>query len=350
MEVNWKSVSLPADAKCREALEVIDRGALRIAIIVSADGHLEGVVTDGDIRRALLNNVSLDAPVGQIMNTNPKVTSTTESVSKRRRLMNAYSILALPIVDLDMRILGLETLKGSSSSPNTSIPVFLMAGGFGTRLKPMTDACPKPMLKIGGKPILEIIMERFIDRGFKEFYVSTHYLADQIVEYFGNGGRWGVQITYVHETEPLGTAGALSLLPDELDVDLMFMINGDVLSKIDIDGMIDFHVEHGADVTLAGRLMENRIPYGVIETDGSAILDIVEKPNHEFYINAGIYVLNRAFRERVKSQGKSDMPTIVKQTVDAGGTVSMFPMHEYWQDIGTMQEFEKARKKFARGF
>jgi NDP-sugar pyrophosphorylase family protein len=218
-----------------------------------------------------------------------------------------------------------------------------MAGGFGTRLRPLTNNCPKPMLKVGDKPILEQILLNFVEAGFHRFYISTHYMPEVIRDYFGNGEKWGISIQYVHEEEPLGTGGALGLLPhDEIDQPL-FMMNGDLLTSLNLHSFLEFHETHNGVATMCVREYEHQVPYGVITSEGTQIKSMVEKPVHRFFVNAGIYLLDPALVKSVVPGTRIDMPTLLEGQIDGGSAVNMFPIHEYWLDIGRMDDFHKAQ-------
>ncbi|WP_434357278.1 nucleotidyltransferase family protein [Parasalinivibrio latis] len=339
----WKNVLIQSNSSIRDALEIINNEALRVALVVEDGNTLVGVVTDGDIRRGLLSNLSLEEPVAKVMN----VTPTTADVNTDRKalitLMESKGILSVPLIERG-RVVGLETLQSAMSQPKFSNPVFLMAGGFGTRLKPLTDNCPKPMLKVGDKPILETVIRSFINAGFYNFYISTHYMPEQIEGYFGNGSSLGVNITYVHEDKPLGTGGALGLLPHDMPQDLpLIMMNGDVLTKVDFQRLLEFHVENSADATMCVREYDYQIPYGVINGEGNRITSMVEKPIQRFFVNAGIYVVSPRIFQSVPQNYHIDMPTLLEQHMSERNNVLMFPIHEYWLDIGRMDDFNRAQ-------
>ncbi|MFV8450546.1 nucleotidyltransferase family protein [Vibrio campbellii] len=343
MSHEWKNVLLEPSATILEALEIINKEALRVALVVDNEQHLVGVVTDGDIRRGLLRNLPLTDPIAMVMNTSP----TTADVNAEREvlidLMESKGILSVPLIEND-RVVGLETLQGALCKPRYENPVFIMAGGFGTRLKPLTDTCPKPMLKVGGKPILETLIRNFIKAGFQNFYISTHYMPEQIENYFGDGTDLGVNITYVHEDEPLGTGGALGLLPDDLPKGLpLIMMNGDVLTKVDFQRLLAFHNENQADATMCVREYDYQIPYGVINGEGNKITSMVEKPIQRFFVNAGIYVVSPQVINSVPQNHKIDMPTLLEQHMEQRNNILMFPIHEYWLDIGRMDDFNRAQ-------
>lgn len=326
----------------REALSIIDSAAMRIALVVDSQRILLGVVTDGDVRRALLKDISLDDKVTDVMNDSPTVAEYGTAVEKLISIMESKKLLAIPLLK-DGAVVAIQTLEEAVSKPHFSNPVFLMAGGFGTRLRPLTDNCPKPLLKVGGTPILETTLLRFIKFGFRNFYISTHYMPEMIQEHFGDGSQWGVNIQYVHEESPLGTGGALGLLPKDMPDLPIIMMNGDLLTKIDFVNLLNFHDKHQAIATMAVRQYDYQIPYGVIEGENSRITSIVEKPTQRFFVNAGIYVVSQALAKSVKENSNIDMPTLLEQQMHDDKDVMMFPIHEYWLDIGQKDDFDQAQ-------
>jgi dTDP-glucose pyrophosphorylase len=339
----WKNVLVKPDNTIRDALEIINNEALRVVLVVDEENVLLGVVTDGDIRRGLLNNLSLASEITHVMNTSPLTGDTNTSRDELIAVMESNDVLSIPLLE-DGKVVGLETLHGMLSKPVYQNPVFLMAGGFGTRLRPLTDTCPKPMLKIGNKPILETVIRSFIKAGFVNFYISTHYMPEQIQAHFGDGSEMGVNVTYVHEEQPLGTGGALGLLPKELPQDLpLIMMNGDVLTKVDFQRLLDFHTENQADATMCVREYDYQIPYGVINGEGNKITSMVEKPIQRFFVNAGIYVVSPEVIASVPKNHRVDMPTLLEEHMNERDNVLMFPIHEYWLDIGRMDDFNRAQ-------
>ncbi|CUA83484.1 nucleotidyltransferase family protein [Pseudidiomarina woesei] len=342
MSYDWKQVVVAPSTSLQTALKQLDEGALRIVLVCDETMHLQGVVTDGDVRRGLLRGVGLDAPVSQVMNTQPITVTPETSRSDAVALMQSKSILAIPVVSQGC-VIGLQTLQKLQSSRSYQNPVFIMAGGFGTRLRPLTDNTPKPMLKVGERPILETLLLNFIKSGFSNFYISTHYLPEVIRNYFGDGSKWNVNITYVHEEEPLGTGGALGLLPESTPGLPLIMVNGDVLTSVDFERVLDFHMTHHALATMCVREYDYQIPYGVIMGDGERIISMEEKPIQRFFVNAGIYVISPEIFKNVEKQKRIDMPTLLQTYLDANEDVFMFPIHEYWLDIGRMDDFKRAQ-------
>jgi len=340
MSNNWRKILVSPLSSIQDVLKVIDNESLQLALVVDPDNRLLGTVTDGDIRRALINDVPLSHPISEIMFTTPTVIDFSVSRTEILELMNTKQLNSIPILD-NGTVVGLETIHHITQKTKYDNPVFLMAGGFGTRLKPLTDNCPKPLLNVGDKPILEIVLLRFIKSGFHNFYISTHYLPEMIQEYFGCGDKWGVSINYVHEEQPLGTGGALGLLPKDLPELPVIMMNGDVLTKVDLEALLAFHNENDADATMCVREYEYQVPFGVIESEGNKIKSMVEKPMQRFHVNAGIYVVGREIVEQVNNNEVVDMPTLLERYLD--DKVLMFPFHEYWLDIGRIDDFNRAQ-------
>lgn len=342
MSYDWKNILLKPEQPIRDALELIDRESLRIALVVDSELRLLGVVTDGDIRRGLLRNLTLSSPVNEVMSSNPLTAKVGTSRKELVKFMEKRQLLAIPLLE-DGVVAGLETLQRAEGLSKYQNPVFLMAGGFGTRLKPLTDNCPKPLLKVGDKPILEIVLDSFIKAGFVNFYISTHYLPEMIREHFGDGAQWNVNITYVHEETPLGTGGALGLLPADIPDLPLILINGDVLTNVDFERVLEFHNKHNAAATMCVRDYEYQVPFGVINGEGNKIISMVEKPVQRFFVNAGIYVVSPQIRRSVSENCRIDMPTLLEQCISREENVMMFPIHEYWLDIGRIEDYHRAQ-------
>ena len=348
MNHNWQDILVPPSASMEETIAVIDKGALKLALVADETKRLLGIVTDGDIRRALLRHLTMDTPITEVMHKSPIVAAEDTSKSRLMQMMNNHSLMAIPLLR-DGILVGLETMQKLFKRRKYDNPVFLMAGGFGTRLRPLTDNCPKPLLKLGEKPILETILESFIAAGFHQFYISTHYLPEAIMSYFGDGANWGVDIHYVHEETPLGTGGSLGLLPKTLPNLPIIMMNGDLLTKIDFEQLLSYHNDYQPLCTMCVREDEYQIPYGVVQSQGSRITSLVEKPTHKYFINAGVYVVSRELISRVDHNQRVDMTDLIDNCLDNEDLVSMFPVHEYWLDIGKMVDFYQAQKDVMKG-
>ncbi len=343
MSKSWESILVSPIAPIHKVLTVIDEIGLQLALVVDNDRQLLGTVTDGDIRRALIKGVSLEEPISECMFKSPTVASFNTPKAEVIQLMKDKSLRSIPLLK-NRVVVGLETLQFSEQQSKYDNPVFIMAGGFGTRLRPLTNNCPKPLLEVGDKPILETLILRFIKSGFHQFYISTHYLPHMIREYFGCGKRWGVSIKYVHEENPLGTGGALGLLPKNLPNLPVIMMNGDVLTKVDFEALLEFHNDNNASATMCVREYSYQVPFGVVESEGNKIKSMIEKPTQRFHVNAGIYVVSRSIIDDVKEHEVIDMPTLLERYLDKD--VLLFPFHDYWLDIGRMDDFNRAQSDF----
>jgi len=341
---DWRELLLSPNDSLDRAIKVLHDGGRRIALVSDENDRLLGTITDGDIRRALISQSTVKSPVSLIMNCNPVTVDDKVENKEILSLMSSQGFLHMPIVNKDGILCGLETLEHLIKSPKHDNPVFLMAGGFGTRLRPLTESTPKPLLKVGLKPILEMIIEQFISCGFHNFYISTHFKSEQIRDYFKTGEAYGVSIKYVHEDNPLGTAGSLGLLPDNLTDLPLIVMNGDLLTKVDFKNLLNFHHESNTEATMCVREYDFQVPYGVIEIDNYKIKKIEEKPIHKFFVNAGIYVLSKNLVDKIDGKSYLDMTDFLNQELNNGG-VSTFPIHEYWLDIGRMEEYEKANRE-----
>ena len=342
---DWRKVVLKLNDTVQTAIMALNEGSFfRIVIVVDESERLIGTVTDGDIRRGLIKHFSMDTAINKIMSVNPTVAFESDDKQKVFSKMKGLDLLSMPIIDSDRKIVGIETLKSLLEKSKYDNPVFLMAGGFGKRLKPLTDPLPKPLLKGGNKAILENILDQFIASGFHDFYISTHYKAEMVKKHFGDGSNWNVSIKYIHEEEPLGTAGGLGLLPSDLPKLPILMMNGDLLTKIDFDKLLNFHLETGDDATMCVREYDFQVPYGVIKADGRHIVSIQEKPIQNFFVNAGVYVLNQSILDIVDGVNYLDMPELLEKIIKGSGRVNMFPVHEYWLDIGQIEQFDQAQQ------
>jgi len=342
---NWKSIVVSPDTPLKDAIARIDASGIQAALVLDADGRLTGVLTDGDIRRAILRGESLQTPTGEVMNAHATAVLAPTPRDEMMALMRSKGIHHLPLVDETGRVVGLATsdeLIGVVERPNW---VVLMAGGLGTRLRPLTEEFPKPLLAVGGKPILESILESFAEQGFKRIFLSVNFKAAMIQNHFGTGERWGVQVDYLQESTRLGTAGALSLLPQPPSAPLIVM-NGDLITRTNFDGLLEFHADQRAAATMAVREYDFQVPYGVVRLDGPRITSIEEKPVQRCFVNAGIYVLSPEVLAHVPFQNYFDMPTLFEKLIAAGETTTAYPLREYWLDVGRRDEYERAQKEW----
>jgi len=332
-----------------QALELMERSDFKIALVVDEERRLLGTVTDGDIRRAILRSVSLQEPVSAVMNPHPTTMQAGSDRDEIVAIMREKWIRYIPLVDGEGRVLGMESGDFAGSSRLRDNLVMIMAGGQGTRLRPLTEDCPKPMLPVGGRPILETILLGFIQHGFRNFYFSVNYKAEQIREHFGDGSRWGVSIGFVEEQEPLGTAGALSLLPEK-PRETFIVMNGDLLTKINFDELLNFHRSQQSQATMCVREYNFQVPFGVVNLDEHFVRDIFEKPVQRLFVNAGIYVLEPQAIEHVPARRSFDMPALFQSIIGSGERVTAFPVREYCVDVGQHADFERANGEFSRVF
>ncbi len=329
----------------RGAIAAIERSTEKIALVVDDERKLVGTVTDGDIRRAILKGAQLTDPVARIMNTSPRVGRVGDDREPLIDLLRRNVCRHVPIVDEEGRVVSMESLQEYVDYGHHDNWVVIMAGGLGKRLRPLTEAVPKPMLLVGEHPILQIIIESFRNQGFRQFFVSLNYLGEMIRSHFGDGSKWGVNIRYLNEEKPLGTAGALSLLPERAEKPLIVM-NGDILTKVDFRQLLHFHEEHKAQATTCVRDYFVEVPFGVVDNDGHRIRGLREKPNHRFLVNAGIYTLQPDALEFIPRNESFDMPMLIETLVGRGQHACLFPIREYWIDVGRMDEFDRARTEF----
>lgn len=345
----WKQILVRSGTTIREAVQVLDASELQIVLVTDDNDRLLGTVTDGDVRRGILSGVALDQPVQGIMNPRPTVAGPSDSREGILALMQRKQLRHIPVVDDNQRVVGMEMLDQLVQSRTKPNRVVLMAGGLGTRLQPLTDDTPKPMLRVGAKPLLETILENFIDSGFRRFSIAVNYLGDVIQNHFGDGSKWGVDIEYLRESRQLGTAGALRLLP-EIPPEPIFVMNGDVLTKVNFSQLLDFHTGHGASATMCVREYDFQIPYGVVTLDRHRIAGIEEKPVQRLFVNAGIYVLEPDVLHLLPANDRFDMPGLFGKLIERRHETAVFPIREYWLDIGQMADYERANGEFTRVF
>lgn len=338
-------VVVSPETSIREALLHISRGGLQIALVVDADRRLIGSFTDGDWRRGLEQDVELSDPVSKVMNPAPITVQQGATPAQTVAVMREHSIRQLPIVDPAGRIVDLVTLDELLRPGRRKSWVMLMAGGLGSRLRPLTYATPKPMLPLGERPILEILIEHLANQGFGRFFISVNYKAEKIEAHFGDGRQLGVSIEYLSETERLGTAGALRLLPDRPSAPILVM-NSDILTTLDAGRLVDFHVTGGAPATICAREHVTRIPYGVLKigADGK-YAGMVEKPVRNDLISAGINVLSPECLALLGSAGPVDMPALMDRVHKSLGAPTVYRMKEYWLDIGQIEDLERAQSE-----
>lgn len=343
---SWKNVSIPPTARIKDAIEAIEKGSVQICLVADDEDHLIGTITDGDVRRGILRGLDLSAPVTEIVNTTPTHAREGENPERILEVMQRRFLNQIPVLDAEGRIKELLLNPILSPSKVKDTVVVLMAGGLGTRLRPLTEECPKPMLHVGDRPILQRILEQLADFGFAKFVISVNYKADVITSYFGDGSSFGVDITYLHETKRLGTAGALGLMVEHPESPVIVM-NGDLLTKVNFPQLLDFHIQSGSMATMCVRQYDIEVPYGVVHIEGNTLLGIEEKPMHSFFINAGMYVLDPKVLEMIPSDQEYDMTTLFEAIIAKGHTTTAFPVREYWMDVGRVDDLRRAQFDFS---
>lgn len=340
----WQNILVEKNQTLLETMKVIDDSSLQFAVVVDEEQHLLGTVTDGDIRRGILRGEGLDVPITSIMNSNPITEKYGLKDSDYKQLMKSKQLKQLPIVNESNQIIDILFIDKFDTPVNKN-QVVLMLGGLGTRLRPLTNEIPKPMLKVGNKPIVETIVDGFKQFGYTNFIFSVNYKKEIIQNYFKNGDTFGISVDYIEEEKRMGTAGALSLLENR-PTQPFFVMNGDLLTQVNFDQLMQFHLEHNAVATMCVREYEFQIPYGVIETDGTDLVSINEKPVHRSFVNAGIYVLSPEVFDYIPEDTFYDMPTLFEKLIEQGKKTSVFPIHEFWLDIGQMDDFNRANQKY----
>ena len=338
----WGQAILPANATIGQVIRNLDKTAIKIVMVVSDTGVLEGTISDGDIRRGLLKGLDMNSSIANVIHRNALVVPPEMGRELVIQLMVANKIQQVPVVDEQHHVVGLHLWNEITTPLTRHNLMVIMAGGIGTRLRPHTENCPKPLLSVAGKPMLEHIIERAKLEGFKHFVLAIHYLGHMIETHFGNGERLGVQIDYLREESPLGTAGALSLfnpLPDAPFV----VTNGDVITDIRYGELLDFHSRHSATATMAVRVHEWQHPFGVVQTQGIEIVGFEEKPVARSHINAGVYVLDPAALSVLTSDSHCDMPTLFERLQAKAQRTVAYPMHEPWLDVGRADDLAAVR-------
>lgn len=342
MSHHFVETVISESSSLRTAMEVMDRGSLEIVLVADADGTLLGTLTDGDIRRAILSGASLGDAVSGFMQRHFTAVGPSAGRTEVLDLMRARSLQQIPIVDEAGRLAGLHLLReilGASVRPNWAV---VMAGGRGERLRPITDALPKPMIKVAGRPILERIVLHLVGFGIRRIFLSVNYMGDVIEGHFRDGADLGCRIEYLKEEKPLGTGGALSLLAEKPDHPFL-MLNGDLLTQFNVGNMLAFHAEGGFRATVGVHEYIHTVPYGVVERDGDRVTGIREKPTQTWLANAGIYVFDPGLVERVPKDTYYPLPALVEECLDRGEAVGTFPIKEEWIDVGHPKELRRAR-------
>ncbi len=343
-EKRWRQALLPSTASIEQAIQNLNQVAIKIVLIINEIGELVGTISDGDIRRGLLKGLNLGSLITSIIHREPLVVPAAMDREMVMQLMVANKIHQIPVVDEHHHVVDLYLWDEITNPPKRNNLMIIMAGGMGTRLRPHTTNCPKPMLPVAGKPMLEHIIERAKRDGFRNFILSIFYLGHMIEEYFGDGRRLGIDIHYLKEQTPLGTAGALSLLDPRPDAPFV-VTNGDVLTDIHYGELLDFHVRQNSCATMAVRVHEWRHPFGVVQTEGVEIVGFEEKPISRTHINAGVYALNPEALDVLTVNALCHMPTLFERLQENSKRTLAYPMHEPWLDVGRPDDLSAARAK-----
>ncbi|MBU0633189.1 nucleotidyltransferase family protein [bacterium] len=343
------NIKLTLTSTIKEALKIIDSGAMQIAIVVDKEDRLIGTLTDGDIRRGLLNGLDLASSIESIIFRTPTVANITDTKEEILKKALAKKLHQIPIVDDERRVIGIKEIEELVKPSLKSNKVVLMVGGLGTRLRPLTNSTPKPMLHVGNKPILKTIVEKFAEYGYTNIIMCVNYKHHVIQDYFGDGSEFGINIEYILEEQRMGTAGALSLLKEKL-AEAFFVMNGDLLTNVNFEHLHDYHIAHDAAATMCVREYDFQVPYGVVNMQNSKILSIEEKPVQKFFVSAGIYMLSPSVLEEIPKNEFFDMPTLFEKLIEKEKKAVSFLLREYWLDIGRMEEYEKANNEYHEVF
>ena len=340
---------IPPTASIRKALEVLNEFGLQICCVVDSSGALLGTVTDGDIRRGLLNGAELSDFVEKVLNPDPKIINDPTDKHLLVKKMTEWGVRQLPVVNAKGQVIDLESIERLIASLSRPNHVVLMAGGFGKRLRPLTDETPKPLLLVDGVPILEHTLMRFRELNFSKFTISVNYMAEKIKAHFGDGSKWNIDIKYLVEDQPLGTCGALSLLTEK-PIEPFIVMNGDLLTQANFGHILDFHNKHAAVATMCVREYSQQIPFGVVKLNGHDILSIDEKPHEINHVNAGIYVLSPEVLSYLSENSPIDMPTFFMNLKNKNLKVISSILKEYWLDIGRVEDYHKAQSDYEKYF
>lgn len=346
---SFENIRLAINSTIKDALKIIDSGAMKIALVLDGSNKLLGTVSDGDIRRGLLNGLQLEDGVESVMFRDPTVCSVSDTKEDILRIAIAKKIYQIPVVDSAGVLIGIDVVDELLAPTEFANKVILMVGGLGSRLRPLTNDLPKPLLEVGNKPILETIIANFAKYGFKNIILSVNYKSEMIEDYFGDGSKFGVTIEYVHEDKRMGTAGALSLMKDKL-VEPFFVMNGDLLTDVNFEHMFEYHFSNKAIATMGVREYDFQVPYGVVNIDDHQIVSIEEKPVHKFFVNGGVYLLDLDVLDYIPENTFYDMPTLFEELVSKKHRALSFPIREYWLDVGRMSDFERANAEYHEVF
>ena len=346
---NIENLKLKQNATIKEALEIIDKAAMQIALVIDEDDKLIGTITDGDIRRGFLKGLNLDSSIESVIFKTPTIAKISDTKEEILKLALSKKLHQIPIVDDAGKIVGIQEIEELIKPKEKTNKVVLMVGGLGTRLRPLTENTPKPMLKVGNKPILQTIVEKFAEYGYTNIVMCVNYKSHIIQDYFGDGSEFGVSIEYILEEQRMGTAGALSLLKSK-PTEPFFVMNGDLLTNVNFEHLHNFHLSNNSMGTMCVREYDFQVPYGVVNIDGSKILSIEEKPVQKFFVSAGIYMLSPDVLKYIPNNEFYDMPTLFEKLISEKQNAISFPLREYWLDIGRIEEYKKANDEYNEVF
>ena len=346
---NWEQTLIGPETTIHHALEVIEQLGCQISLVVDENRRLLGTLSDGDLRRGLLKGLVLSDKVTQAMHVNPTCASDEEDRQSVLATMRRLGVHQMPLVNADGVVTGLRVVDDYLTMMVRDNWVVIMAGGLGSRLAELTRDTPKPMLKVGSRPLLETIVRSYADQGFRRFYIAVNFKAEQIMAHFGDGSALGVEIRYLRETQRMGTAGALSLLPERPTLPIV-VTNADLLTKESYGDMLDRHVESEADATMAIRDFEMRVPFGVVRSNNGLIEGIDEKPVQRFVVSAGTCVLSPKVLDLVPAGVFFDMPTLFETIIGKGYATRGHAVNGYWLDIGRLPDYERANIDFSEVF
>lgn len=341
MRFSIDSYCIGVNSTIKQAMVVIDKNLTGGALVVNENNELVGTITDGDIRRAMLKGLSINDGIENTYSKNYKFVTEQHSKKKAKEYMLKNKIRQVPVIDKDRKLTDLYFLDDILTYDIKENYVFILAGGLGTRLRPLTENVPKPMLKVGGKPILELIIEQFKEYGFKNFIISLNYKGEIIEEYFKDGKEFDVNIEYITEPKKLGTAGSIALVKEKLKKPFI-VINGDILTGIDFEKFLNHHVENNFSITVGVRNYEMNVPYGVVVTQNMLIQSLEEKPTYNFHISGGVYVVNPEIVKYIQEDEVYNMTDLIDDAINNKFRSGVYEITEYWKDIGQIEDYKKA--------
>ena len=339
--------TVPLGCSLEEAITRLDLAGTGALLLCDERGALQGLLTDGDVRRAVLRGVPMTGPCLDIASRQPVTIPRDASAADALHVMNARDINHLPVVATDGRVVDFLLRKDLVSEQTMDLSAVIMAGGYGQRLLPLTAQVPKPMLPLGGRPLLERTIRRLRAAGITNVHLATHHLSDQIAAHFGDGEAYGVRVKYAREDQPLGTAGGLKLVAPSADP--VLVLNGDIVTGMSFQNLLDFHRQHGAELTVGVRKYEITVPFGVVDCDDVRVRRLREKPTQTLFINAGVYLLEPSAIALIPDGVRFDMTDLIQALLAAERTVVSFPILEYWLDIGRPEDYQQAEEDLRNG-